>query len=127
MPKKAATVAAADTPTLAPSAPEEVDDFVVSVLRARQDWLELWTERLREWLAGRVLQPLVAAVQGAHEPVNTVRGGEVGGAGGGGGQVWSDVRVRVAPVLCWVCRWCVQVTSTGVQPAAPVAAYPLLP
>eukprot|EP00198_Chlamydomonas_reinhardtii_P004829 XP_001694165.1 predicted protein [Chlamydomonas reinhardtii] len=72
MPKKAATVAAADTPTLAPSAPEEVDDFVVSVLRARQDWLELWTERLREWLAGRVLQPLVAAVQGAHEPVNTL-------------------------------------------------------
>ncbi|KAG2427020.1 hypothetical protein HYH02_014666 [Chlamydomonas schloesseri] len=111
MPKKAATVAAADTPTLAPSAPEEVDDFVVSVLRARQDWLELWTERLREWLAGRVLQPLVAAVQGAHEPVNALlqqfnhshrlpplpdvlsdsRAG--GGTGGGGGAAAAAVDV----------------------------------
>ncbi|KXZ42041.1 hypothetical protein GPECTOR_217g448 [Gonium pectorale] len=72
MPKKAAAVAAADTPTLSPSAPEEVEDFVVSVLRARQDWLELWVERLREWLAGRVLKPLVAAVATAHEPVNTL-------------------------------------------------------
>lgn len=72
MPKKAAAVAAADTPTLTPSSPEEVEEFVVSVLRGRQDWLEVWTERLREWLAARVLQPLVAAVASAHEPVNAV-------------------------------------------------------
>ncbi|GFR39943.1 hypothetical protein Agub_g20 [Astrephomene gubernaculifera] len=72
MPKKAAAVAAADTPTLTPSAPEEVEDFIVSVLGARQDWLEVWTERLREWLAGKVLQPLVAAAASAHEPVNTL-------------------------------------------------------
>ncbi|GLC58394.1 hypothetical protein PLESTB_001354000 [Pleodorina starrii] len=72
MPKKAAAVAAADTPTLTASAPEEVEDFVASVLNARQDWLLLWTERLREWMAARVLQPLVAAVNSAHEPVNTL-------------------------------------------------------
>jgi len=28
-----------------------------------QDWMEVWTERLREWFSGKVLQPLVAAVQ----------------------------------------------------------------
>ncbi|EFJ43501.1 hypothetical protein VOLCADRAFT_96395 [Volvox carteri f. nagariensis] len=72
MPKKAAAAAAADTPTLNPSSPEEVEEFVVTVLRARQEWLELWTERLREWLAGRVLKPLVAAVVSAHEPVNAL-------------------------------------------------------
>lgn len=72
MPKKAAAVAVADAPTLTPSSPEEVEDFVVSVLNARHEWLELWTERLREWLGARVLKPLVAAVIGAHEPVNTV-------------------------------------------------------
>ncbi|KAG2487595.1 hypothetical protein HYH03_013874 [Edaphochlamys debaryana] len=102
MPKKAAAVAAADTPTLSPSSPEEVEDFVVTVLAAQQDWLELWTERLREWLAGRVLQPLVAAVAGAHEPVNALLQqfsqaprlpplpdilGDARPAGGGGGDV----------------------------------------
>lgn len=73
MPKKAAAVVAADT-ALTPSPAEEVEDFVVAVLRARQDWLELWTERLREWMADRVLRPLVAAVNVAHEPVNAVGG-----------------------------------------------------
>lgn len=71
MPKKAAAVVAADT-ALTPSPAEEVEDFVVAVLRARQDWLELWTERLREWMADRVLRPLVAAVNVAHEPVNAL-------------------------------------------------------
>ncbi len=80
MPKKAAAVVAADT-ALTPSPAEEVEDFVVAVLRARQDWLELWTERLREWMADRVLRPLVAAVNAAHEPVNAV-----GGEGWGGGR-----------------------------------------
>ncbi|GIL43997.1 hypothetical protein Vafri_1583 [Volvox africanus] len=70
MPKKAASGVTTDTPTLNPSSPEEVEDFVVSVLHARQDWLDVWTERLREWLAARVLKPLIAAVVSAHEPVN---------------------------------------------------------
>jgi hypothetical protein len=48
---------------LTASTEEEVDDFLWSVLRARREWMEVWTERLREWFSDRVLRPLVAAVQ----------------------------------------------------------------
>lgn len=34
--------------------------------------VQVWTERLREWFAGRVLQPLVAAVDSAHADANKV-------------------------------------------------------
>eukprot|EP00983_Pelagomonas_calceolata_P009259 299113-Pelagomonas_calceolata.AAC.2 len=48
---------------LTASTDEEVDDFLWSVLRARRDWMEVWTERLREWFSGKVLRPLVGVVQ----------------------------------------------------------------
>lgn len=36
------------------------------------EWLDVWTERLREWLATRVLRELVDAVEGAHVVINEV-------------------------------------------------------
>ncbi|KAF5836744.1 hypothetical protein DUNSADRAFT_5433 [Dunaliella salina] len=57
---------------LTASTDEEVDDFLWSVLRARRDWMEVWTERLREWFSGKVLQPLVGVVQSADEDANKI-------------------------------------------------------
>lgn len=34
--------------------------------------LQLWTERLREWFASRVLQPLLAAAESAHTSPNAL-------------------------------------------------------
>jgi len=48
---------------LTASTDEEVDDFLWSVLRARRDWMEVWTERLREWFSAKVLRSLVGVVQ----------------------------------------------------------------
>ena len=64
---------------LTPSSEDEVADFMTLVLRMRRDWLERWTENLREWLSASVLQPLVRQVEEAHEAANKVRGG--GGCG----------------------------------------------
>lgn len=64
---------------------------------------QVWTERLREWMSSKVLQPLVAAVESAHTAPNAllakygqqarlpplpsvVGGGFVGGAGAGAGH-----------------------------------------
>eukprot|EP00200_Dunaliella_tertiolecta_P005820 CAMPEP_0202340178 /NCGR_PEP_ID=MMETSP1126-20121109/1727_1 /ASSEMBLY_ACC=CAM_ASM_000457 /TAXON_ID=3047 /ORGANISM="Dunaliella tertiolecta, Strain CCMP1320" /LENGTH=649 /DNA_ID=CAMNT_0048930843 /DNA_START=137 /DNA_END=2086 /DNA_ORIENTATION=+ len=57
---------------LTASTDEEVDDFLWSVLRARRDWMEVWTERLREWFSGKVLRPLVGVVQSADADANKV-------------------------------------------------------
>jgi hypothetical protein len=35
---------------------------------------QVWTERLREWMASQVLKPLVAAMAGAHSDVMTAAG-----------------------------------------------------
>lgn len=57
---------------LSPSTEEEVSDFLMGTLRARRDWMEVWTERMREWFSSKLLKPLVRQVQAAHEPVNQV-------------------------------------------------------
>lgn len=31
---------------------------------------QVWTERMREWLASQLLQPLVAAINAAHKVLN---------------------------------------------------------
>jgi len=54
---------------LTASTEEEVDEFLWGVLRARREWMEVWTERLREWFSAKVLRPLVAAVQVSLVPV----------------------------------------------------------
>ncbi len=49
---------------------EEATEFLWGVMRVRRAWLEVWTERLREWFAARVLQPLVATADAAHAGPN---------------------------------------------------------
>ena len=102
-------MSAPDT-VLTATPPEEVEDFVVSVLAARQDWLEVWTERLREWLADRVFGPLVEVVLRAHEPANEVglaQGADAvarPGWGGGGrctGGIWGRCTWHACRLAAW--------------------------
>ncbi|MEW5302437.1 MAG: hypothetical protein WDW36_005224 [Sanguina aurantia] len=55
-----------------PSTQEEIADFAGDVLGMKLEWLDVWTERLREWLATRVLRELVDAVEGAHIVINEI-------------------------------------------------------
>ncbi|KAL6745009.1 cytochrome B561, N terminal-domain-containing protein [Haematococcus lacustris] len=70
LPRAISAPHAAHPDVLLPSSEAEVDAFLEGVLAAPRAWLEVWTERLREWMASRLLQPLVQALGDAHTHVN---------------------------------------------------------
>ena len=58
---------------LAPSSQETVES-VLARLRVDRRTLEVWTDRLREWLAAHVIQPLLRCVDSAHTAVSEAAG-----------------------------------------------------
>ena len=56
------------------STEDEVTEVLTGLLRVQRprEWMERWTENLREWLSKQVLRPLVTQVYSAHEPINQV-------------------------------------------------------
>eukprot|EP00798_Chlamydomonas_sp_ICE-L_P004510 gene4510-14670_t len=53
------------------SSDEEINEVVSRLLGVvRRDWMEVWTENLREWFSKQLLGPLVNQVFTAHEAVN---------------------------------------------------------
>lgn len=51
-----------------------VPQVLRTVLRIRRRDLEVWSERLREWFATRLLKPLVTAIDSAHTQVRAALG-----------------------------------------------------
>ena len=47
-------------------------DENASIGRLGDGAVQVWTERMREWLASQLLQPLVAAINAAHKVLDPV-------------------------------------------------------